>query len=261
MRPGRLGRSTPGQPVDARLAGDTASPLPNAGRKLRILRRPELGGRGYTRPHVRADSRARAGAPGARRGPASWRRRRPPRRTPPCSPRPTSSSSAPARSSRPTGSTSTPPKPRGWSPARSTACASPTPGSPAWPTGSAPSPRCPDPIGEVLDGWRRPNGLRIEQLRVPLGVVAIIYENRPNVTSDAAGICLKSGNAAILRGIGDRPAFEPGDRRGAARRPHQGRAPGRRGAARRRRPPRGRGRAHAAHRRGRLPDPAGWRRR
>src|SRR5204863_3347441 len=58
----------------------------------------------------------------------------------------------------------------------------------------------PDPVGEVLDSWRRPNGLRIERRRVPLGVVAIIYENRPNVTSDAAGICLKSGNAAILRG-------------------------------------------------------------
>jgi glutamate-5-semialdehyde dehydrogenase len=58
----------------------------------------------------------------------------------------------------------------------------------------------PDPVGEVLDGWRRPNGLRIERRRVPLGVVAIIYENRPNVTSDAAGICLKSGNAAVLRG-------------------------------------------------------------
>jgi glutamate-5-semialdehyde dehydrogenase len=58
----------------------------------------------------------------------------------------------------------------------------------------------PDPIGEVLDGWQRPNGLRIERRRVPLGVVAIIYENRPNVTSDAAGICLKSGNVAILRG-------------------------------------------------------------
>jgi glutamate-5-semialdehyde dehydrogenase len=57
-----------------------------------------------------------------------------------------------------------------------------------------------DPVGEVLDGWQRPNGLRIERRRVPLGVVAIIYENRPNVTSDAAGICLKSGNAAILRG-------------------------------------------------------------
>ena len=58
----------------------------------------------------------------------------------------------------------------------------------------------PDPIGEVLDGWRRPNGLQIERVRVPLGVVAIIYENRPNVTSDAAGVCLKSGNAALLRG-------------------------------------------------------------
>ena len=53
----------------------------------------------------------------------------------------------------------------------------------------------PDPIGEVLDGWRRPNRLLIERIRVPLGVVAIIYENRPNVTSDAAGIFLKSGGA------------------------------------------------------------------
>ncbi|HET8929886.1 MAG TPA: glutamate-5-semialdehyde dehydrogenase [Acidimicrobiales bacterium] len=57
-----------------------------------------------------------------------------------------------------------------------------------------------DPVGEVVDGWVRPNGLRIERIRVPLGVVAIIYENRPNVTSDAAGLCLKSGNAAFLRG-------------------------------------------------------------
>ena len=58
----------------------------------------------------------------------------------------------------------------------------------------------PDPLGEILDGWQRPNGLRIHRVRVPLGVVAIIYENRPNVTSDAAGLCLKSGNAAFLRG-------------------------------------------------------------
>jgi glutamate-5-semialdehyde dehydrogenase len=57
-----------------------------------------------------------------------------------------------------------------------------------------------DPVGEVVDGWVRPNGLRIRRVRVPLGVVAIIYENRPNVTSDAAGLCLKSGNAAFLRG-------------------------------------------------------------
>ncbi len=57
-----------------------------------------------------------------------------------------------------------------------------------------------DPVGEVLEGSTRPNGLVIERVRVPLGVVAIIYENRPNVTSDAAGICLKSGNVALLRG-------------------------------------------------------------
>jgi glutamate-5-semialdehyde dehydrogenase len=57
-----------------------------------------------------------------------------------------------------------------------------------------------DPVGEVTNGWVRPNGLRIEQIRVPLGVVAIIYENRPNVTSDAAGLCLKAGNTAFLRG-------------------------------------------------------------
>jgi glutamate-5-semialdehyde dehydrogenase len=57
-----------------------------------------------------------------------------------------------------------------------------------------------DPVGEVVGGWTRPNGLRIMRVRVPLGVVAIIYENRPNVTSDAFGLCLKSGNAAFLRG-------------------------------------------------------------
>ena len=57
-----------------------------------------------------------------------------------------------------------------------------------------------EPVGEVTGGWVRPNGLRIEQIRVPLGVVAIIYENRPNVTSDAAALCLKAGNAAFLRG-------------------------------------------------------------
>jgi glutamate-5-semialdehyde dehydrogenase len=58
----------------------------------------------------------------------------------------------------------------------------------------------PDPVGEIGGGWTRPNGLRIHTVRVPLGVVAIIYENRPNVTSDAFGLCLKSGNAAFLRG-------------------------------------------------------------
>lgn len=58
----------------------------------------------------------------------------------------------------------------------------------------------PDPVGQVIGGWVRPNGLRIEKLRVPIGVVAIIYEARPNVTSDSASLCLKSGNACILRG-------------------------------------------------------------
>jgi glutamate-5-semialdehyde dehydrogenase len=60
--------------------------------------------------------------------------------------------------------------------------------------------RLPDPIGEVVEGYVRPNGLRVERVRVALGVVGIIYENRPNVTSDAAGLCLKAGNAALLRG-------------------------------------------------------------
>jgi glutamate-5-semialdehyde dehydrogenase len=58
----------------------------------------------------------------------------------------------------------------------------------------------PDPVGETVEGWVRPNGLEIRKVRVPLGVVGIIYENRPNVTSDAAALCLKSGNAAFLRG-------------------------------------------------------------
>jgi glutamate-5-semialdehyde dehydrogenase len=60
----------------------------------------------------------------------------------------------------------------------------------------------PDPVGDLIDESVRPNGLRITRVRVPLGVVAIIYENRPNVTSDAAGLCVKSGNAALLRGSG-----------------------------------------------------------
>ena len=61
----------------------------------------------------------------------------------------------------------------------------------------------PDPVGEVLGMWTRPNGLQIGQKRVPIGVLGIIYESRPNVTSDAAGLCLKSGNAVILRGASD----------------------------------------------------------
>jgi len=58
----------------------------------------------------------------------------------------------------------------------------------------------PDPIGTVLAEWERPNGLKISRVRVPLGVIGVIYESRPNVTADAGGLCVKAGNAAILRG-------------------------------------------------------------
>ena len=58
----------------------------------------------------------------------------------------------------------------------------------------------PDPIGTVLAEWERPNGLKIARVRVPLGVIGVIYESRPNVTADAGGLCVKAGNAAILRG-------------------------------------------------------------
>ena len=90
----------------------------------------------------------------------------------------------------------------------------------------------PDPVGEITEGWTRPNGLVIEKVRVPLGVVAIIYENRPNVTSDAFGLCLKAGNAAFLRGSSGghlvqhrhrrRPAGGRGQGRPARGLPHPG---------------------------------------
>lgn len=60
-----------------------------------------------------------------------------------------------------------------------------------------------DPVGTVMESWSRPNGMRIERVRVPLGVIGIVYESRPNVTADAGVLCLKSGNAAILRGGSD----------------------------------------------------------
>jgi glutamate-5-semialdehyde dehydrogenase len=60
-----------------------------------------------------------------------------------------------------------------------------------------------DPVGTVMQAWKRPNGMRIERVRVPLGVIGIIYESRPNVTADAGALCLKAGNAAILRGGSD----------------------------------------------------------
>ena len=58
----------------------------------------------------------------------------------------------------------------------------------------------PDPVGEVTKMWKRPNGLMVGKMRIPIGVIGIIFESRPNVTADAAGLCLKSGNAVILRG-------------------------------------------------------------
>ena len=60
--------------------------------------------------------------------------------------------------------------------------------------------RLPDPVGDIMDEWERPNGIKIKQIRVPIGIIGIIYESRPNVTSDAAVLCLKTGNATILRG-------------------------------------------------------------
>jgi glutamate-5-semialdehyde dehydrogenase len=63
--------------------------------------------------------------------------------------------------------------------------------------------RLADPVGSVMTSWTRPNGMTIERVRVPLGVIGIIYESRPNVTADAGALCLKSGNAAILRGGSD----------------------------------------------------------
>ncbi len=61
----------------------------------------------------------------------------------------------------------------------------------------------PDPVGQAIASWTRPNGLRIERVRVPLGVIGVIYESRPNVTADAGALCMKSGNAVILRGGSD----------------------------------------------------------
>ncbi|HAU75378.1 MAG TPA: glutamate-5-semialdehyde dehydrogenase [Agrobacterium sp.] len=61
----------------------------------------------------------------------------------------------------------------------------------------------PDPVGEVIAAWDRPNGLKIERMRTPLGVIGVIYESRPNVTADAGALCLKAGNAVILRGGSD----------------------------------------------------------
>ncbi len=64
-----------------------------------------------------------------------------------------------------------------------------------------------DPVGDVIAAWDRPNGLHIERVRTPLGVVGVIYESRPNVTADAGALCLKAGNPVILRGGSDSLEF------------------------------------------------------
>ena len=64
-----------------------------------------------------------------------------------------------------------------------------------WPTASPPCATFADPVGAVTESWQRPNGMTIERVRVPLGVVAVIFESRPNVAADAGVLCLKSGNA------------------------------------------------------------------
>ena len=73
------------------------------------------------------------------------------------------------------------------------------------------SPACPTRWEKVTSMWRRPNGLLVGRMRIPLGVIGIIYESRPNVTADAAALCLKSGNAVILRGGSEADKFESGD--------------------------------------------------
>ena len=75
-----------------------------------------------------------------------------------------------------------------------------------------------DPVGEISDLRYRPTGIQVGKMRVPLGVVGIIYESRPNVTADAAALCLKAGNACILRGGSEALQQQPGDRRLRARR-------------------------------------------
>ena len=77
----------------------------------------------------------------------------------------------------------------------------------------------PDPVGQIMDAWDRPNGIRIEQIRVPIGTIGIIYESRPNVTADAAVLCFKTGNATILRGGSEAIHSNRRHRRSPRRRP------------------------------------------
>ena len=105
----------------------------------------------------------------------------------------------------------------------------------------------PDPVGETIARWQRPNGLEISQVRVPLGVVGVIYESRPNVTADAGGLCLKSGNAVVLKGGSEAFATNRAiAARLAAATAAAGLPDGRRAAHSHHRPPRRRGAARAS---------------
>ena len=103
-----------------------------------------------------------------------------------------------------------------------------------------------DPVGTVMASWRRPNGMRIERVRVPLGVVGVIYESRPNVTADAGVLCLKAGNAVILRGGSDSFRSSQAHPRRAGRGPGRSRPAG--GRHRAGADPRSRRRGHDARR-------------
>jgi hypothetical protein len=148
--------------------------------------------------HLLVTSSPRPARP--RRVARARQRRRPPRKTPPSSSSPISSPLRRRRSSPPTPRTSPPPKPTASPRPRSTASPS-RPSPPRRPrrNPSARSPPCPIPSARSST-TPAPNGLRIANVRVPIGVIGIIYEARPNVTIDCAILCLKSGNASILRG-------------------------------------------------------------
>ena len=88
-------------------------------------------------------------------------------------------------------------------PPSSIGCCSLIPVSKRWPPGIEEIAALPDPVGKVTETWQRPNGLKFSRIRVPIGVIGIIFESRPNVTADAGALAMKSGNAAILRGGSD----------------------------------------------------------
>ena len=182
------------------------SAIPHTGASTARLasgrRRPYTGylgkGRGRWRRAWRTISSgecATSGGRGARRR-GRWRRRRGRRRTRRSVPRraPCGPSTPPSR--RRTRRTCATPWRAGSRPPCSTGCGSTPSACAPWRTGSDAIADLPDPVGRELARWARPNGLDIARVAVPLGVIGIVYESRPNVTADAGGLCLKAGNAA-----------------------------------------------------------------